>query len=267
MSLTPGTMAMTRGVAAIAVVAFLLPADALAQATTRRVFVDATTAAGASVVDLRADEFEITEGGERREVASSKMAHRPSRIVLIVDSTDAIRQPIGLVRKALTELLERIDPQHEMMLVSVAGTPRVRPTLERQQLVKSAENIFGTTGSNTMHRVIDDLFHRFAQTTDFRPIFVVVTTEGFESTQNINPQEIAHLTDHFAARGGRLHAIRLLVPTAAQTFRGGNLTDLPVSLMIAQASPAGLTRMSQRTGCSRCWSGWPPSSTRRTRRH
>ena len=53
-----------------------------------------------------------------------------------------------------------------MMLVSVAGTPqiRVRPTLDRQQVVKSVNGIFGTSGSNVMNRVIDDLFHRFAQT-------------------------------------------------------------------------------------------------------
>lgn len=231
---------------ALLIAACLLHAEALAQPATRRVFVDASTASGASVVDLRADEFEISEGGERRDVASAKMAHRPSRIVLIVDATDGIRQPIGLVRKALTELLERIDPQHEMMLVTVAGTlqVRVRPTLERQQIVKSVDGIFGTTGSNAMHRVIDDLFHRFAQTTDFRPIFVVVTTEGFESTQNINPQQITHLTDHFAERGGRLHAIRLIVQTAAQTFRGGNLTDLPVSLMIGRATGGAYTNIS-----------------------
>ena len=71
---------------------------------------------------------------------------RSVRIVLIVDSTDAIRQPIGLIRKALTAFAESIDAQHEMMLVTVAGTPqiRVRPTLDRQQVVKSVNGIFGT---------------------------------------------------------------------------------------------------------------------------
>ena len=105
---------------------------------------------------------------------------RPVRVVLIVDATDAIRQPIGLIRKALTAFVESIDARHEMMLVSVAGTPqiRVRPTLDRQQVVKSINGIFGTSGSNVMHRVVDDLFHRFAQPADRRPIFVVLTTKA-----------------------------------------------------------------------------------------
>ena len=171
---------------------------------------------------------------------------RPLRIVLIVDSTEAIRQPIGTIRKALVALVEGIDAQHEMMLVSVAGTPqiRVRPTLDRQQVVKSVNGIFGTTGSNVMHRVIDDLFHRFAQPADRCPIFVVLTAEGYESTQNVNPQEIAHVTNHFAENGGTLHAVRLQVPTGVQSFRGGNLTDLPVSLMIGRDTGGAYTNIS-----------------------
>ena len=96
--------------------------------------------------------------------ALAQTGTRPVRVVLIVDATDAIRQPIGLIRKALTVFVESIDARHEMMLVTVAGTPqiRVRPTLDRQQVLKSVNGMFGTSGSNVMHRTIDDVFHRFA---------------------------------------------------------------------------------------------------------
>jgi hypothetical protein len=181
---------------------------------------------------------------------------RPVRIVLIVDATDSIRQPIGMIRKALASFVEDIDARHEMMLVTVAGTPqiRVRPTGDRQQIVKSVNGIFGTSGANRMNRIIDDLFHRFAQPADRRPIFVVLTTEGYESTQNINPQEIAHVTNHFVENGGTLHAVRLQIPGMPSTFREGNVTDLPVSLMIARdtngaytnISPAGLLEVLSR---------------------
>src|SRR5688572_13284130 len=94
--------------------------------------------------------------------AFAQPAARPMRVVLIVDSTEAVRQPIATIRKALTAFVEGIDPAHEMMLVSVAGTPqvRVRPTADRQQVLKSVNAIFGTSGANVMHRVIDDVFHR-----------------------------------------------------------------------------------------------------------
>jgi hypothetical protein len=79
---------------ALLIAACLLHAEALAQPATRRVFVDATAASGRAVLDLRADEFEITERGDRRDISSANLGRRPGRIVLVVDSTDAIRQPI-----------------------------------------------------------------------------------------------------------------------------------------------------------------------------
>ena len=178
--------------------------------------------------------------------ALAQPSDKPVRIVLIVDATEAIRQPIGQIRKALASSVQDIDVRHEMMLVSVAGTPqiRVRPTGDREQVLKSVNGIFGTSGANRMHRTIDDLFHRFAQPADRRPVFVVVTTEGFESTENVNMQEIAHVTNHFVDSGGTLHAIRLVVPTGVSTARSGNLLELPVSLMIARGTSGAFTNIS-----------------------
>ena len=197
---------MTRTAAVLVFAATLLSEPALAQPPTRRVFVEATHASGGAVVDLKPADFQITEGGETREVSSATLTRRPARIVLIVDATEAIRQPIGQIRTALATFLEAIDAQHEMMFVTVAGTPqiRVQPTADRAAMVKIARDFFGTSGANTMHRTIDDIFHRFGQTTDHRPVFVVVTAEPFESTANINPQQIKHLADHFISRGGTL---------------------------------------------------------------
>jgi hypothetical protein len=225
---------------------FLFAGTIFAQSGIRHVFVDVTNAGGGAVPGLQSGDFEIREGGELRQISVLKAARRPTRIILIVDTTEGIRQPIGQIRNALVMFLQALDPQHEMMFVTVAGTPqvRVRPTLERQQLVKAAEGLFGTSGANVMHRVIDDTFHRFAQTTDYRPLFVVLTTEGFESTDRINPQEITHLTDHFRARGGRLHAVRLLVPNTGSIFRGGNLTEMPVTMMVGRDTGGTFTNIS-----------------------
>ncbi len=237
---------MTRMTAALVLAASLFPDRALAQPATRRVFVDATAASGGAVLDLTPADFQITEAGEAREVTSAALARRPARIALIVDATDAIRQPIGQIRTAITAFLESLDPEHEMMFVSVAGTPqiRVQPTTERQAMVKAAAGLFGTSGANTMHRNIDDIFHRFGQTTANRAIFVVVTAEGFESTENINPQQIKHVTDHFVSRGGVLHGVRLNVPLTGRTTPAGNLTEMPVTLMIARDTGGAYTSTS-----------------------
>ena len=75
----------------------------------------------------------------------------------------AFGKPVGLVRTALTALVKAIDPQIEIMLITVAGTRMCTcaPRSRVSQVVKSVANIVGTSGANTMHRVIDDLFPRF----------------------------------------------------------------------------------------------------------
>ena len=224
--------------------ALLLPAPAGGQPATRRAFVDATQASGGAVLDLKPTDFRVTEAGEVREVTSATLAPRPLRIVLVVDTSEAIRQPIGQIRTAIATFLDALDAGHEMMFVT-SSTPQVRvqPTTDRAAMIKVARELFGT-GANTVYRTVDEMFHRFGQTTGHRPVFVVVTTEGFESTQNINPQEIKHITDHFISRGGSLHSIRLILPLAGQTSRGGNLTELPVTQMVARDSGGAYTDIS-----------------------
>ncbi len=222
--------------------ALLLPAPAGGQPVTRRAFVDATHASGGAVLDLKPADFRVTEAGEVREVSSATLTRRPLRIVLLVDTSDAIRQPIGQIRTAIATFIEALDAGHEMMFVT-SGTPQVRvqPTTDRAPMIKVARELFGTTGANTMYRTVDEMFHRFGQTTGHRPVFAVVTAEGFESTQNINPQEIKHISDHFISRGGTLHSIRLIVPLTGQTSRGGALTELPVTQMVARDSGGAYT--------------------------
>jgi hypothetical protein len=240
---------------ALLCVAFLLPVPAGGQPVTRRAFVDATHASGGAVLDLKPADFQITEAGAVCDVSSATLTQRPTRIVLMVDATDAVRQPIGQIRTAITTFLEAVDAENEMMFVTVAGTLQIRvaPTKDRAAMIKAARNLFGTSGASTMYRHVDDIFHRFGQTTGQRPVFVLVTAERYESTENINPQEIKHISDHFIARGGTLHSVRLR-PTTAQTLRGGNVTALPVTQIVARdtggaytdTSPAGLLETLQR---------------------
>ena len=81
---------MWRMVTSLVAVAALLPAAASAQTATRHVLVDVTRPSGAAEVDLRVEDFEVTEGGEPREIVSAMMTRRPAL------------QPIGLVLAALT---------------------------------------------------------------------------------------------------------------------------------------------------------------------
>jgi hypothetical protein len=145
-------MLMRRAVTSLVFAGALL-AIVSAQPATRRVFVEVTRPSGAPEVDLRADDFEVTEAGSRLEIVSARMAHRPLRLLLVADSTQAITEPNRLVRTALIRFINAVDPQIEMMLVTVGGTPQLRvpPTLERQAIVKSVADIFSRGG--TLHAI------------------------------------------------------------------------------------------------------------------
>jgi hypothetical protein len=229
---------MKRLCAVLGLLQALFPLPVAAQAEARRIFVDAATEAGAEVSDLKPEDFEIREGGEPREISVTKMARRPMRLILMVDTTDGVRQPIGTVRTALTGFLQAVDPRHEMMLVTVAGTMQVRvqPTTERQKLIDAADKIFGTSGANPMHRIIDETFRRFGQTTELRPVMAIVTAEGFASTQQVNPKELTRIGDDIRKRGGVVHTVRLLVPVIHTLPAGEVPTELPVSHMVARAT-------------------------------
>ena len=71
----------------------------------------------------------------------------------------------------------------------------------------------------------------------------MVTAEGFESTENINPQEIKHVVDHFISHGGTLHGIRLNTPLIGKMDPAaqGNLTEMPVTLMVARDTGGAFT--------------------------
>jgi hypothetical protein len=238
-------------VVGLAIVVLLpITSPVTAQSATKRIFVDATTDSGGSVGDLRQEEFQVTEGGERRDITAVTRARRPLRLILMVDTTEGIRQPIGQIRKAISGFLETVDAQHEMMMLTLAGTMQVKvqPTTDRKKLLVEADKLFGTSGTNPMHRMIEEVFKRFGQTTELRPVMAIVTTEGFASMQQVNPKDLARLGTDIKKRGGVVHTVRVLVPIMQTLPAGERPTDYPVSTMVSLAtdgisrdtSPAGL---------------------------
>ena len=139
--------------------------------------------------------------------------------------------------------------RHEMMLVSVAGTPQIACARRRSSaVVKSINGIFGTSGSNVM-RVIDDTASIRATQSNGR--FSSGDRRRMRPTENVNPPT-AHVTEHLSSRAGRC-AVRLNMPTGTQTFAAKS-DRLPVSLMIGRDTAA--RTVSRRTDCSKSCSGW-----------
>jgi hypothetical protein len=71
---------MWRMVTPIVAAAALMTAVVSAQSSIRQVLVDVKRPSGAAEVDLGVEDFELTEGGERREIVSAMMTRRPALV-------------------------------------------------------------------------------------------------------------------------------------------------------------------------------------------
>ena len=193
-------------------------------------------------------------------LAFAQPGTRPVRVVLIVDATDAIRQPIGLIRKALTVFVESIDARHEMMLVTVAGTPPIAcgPTLDRQQVLKSVNGMFGTS------RIERDAPHYRRCVPSIRAARGsppgVRRSDGGRIRIDAEHQPAAdhpHVTNHFlehrwnsARRQAECANGGAVVPRRQPDRAAGQPHD-------RAATPAARSRTFRRTACSRSCSGRP----------
>jgi hypothetical protein len=140
--------------AALTIIALALCAapPLVAQLVQRRVYVAATDASGAAVVNLSAGDLELLENGVPREVLRATRANRPMRIALVVDSSGEMAPLLNSLRAGLTTFLEQLPSEHELILISTGGQLRIRQpvTTERQKLKTAVGQFASDGGANSL---------------------------------------------------------------------------------------------------------------------
>ena len=101
---------MWRMVTSLVAAAALTIAAVSAQSATRHVFVEVTRPSGAAEVDLRVEDFELSEGGERREIVSAMMARRPAldTLTALMSVSLMIGRDTDPSSHGLLEMMERL---------------------------------------------------------------------------------------------------------------------------------------------------------------
>jgi hypothetical protein len=198
-----------RGVGVMAILlAALLSASLSAQRITRRVFVTAT-AGGAPVLDLTAADFDVVENGARREVTRAALGKEPMRIVLLVDSSNAVAQMLNHFRAALNAFFDTLPPEHEVAFITTGGQMRIRaqPTTDRARLKTEAGRFSSDGGANSLIDTLLESDRRFLRPVAQWPVFVIVTTDNGESRSTPRIEEYNRFVDDFLQRGGSAHGI------------------------------------------------------------
>src|SRR5262245_30501803 len=205
-------------VLASTVVAALLAAPVAGQSKAsgkmhaRQVFVTVTDRAGAPILDLMQDDFEITEDGAARRITRAGLAKDPLRIVLLVDTSETTAQALNQIRAGLQEFFTALPPEHEILFVSTGQQIRVRvqPTTDRKKLNDAARSLFSDGGTTRLMDAILEMDDRFLRKAEDRwPAFVIITGDGAESSAPANEKKFNDWLRALPARGIAAHGIVL----------------------------------------------------------
>jgi hypothetical protein len=198
--------------ATLALAAF--PEPGYGQTAVRRLYVAASNDQGAQVLDLNASEFELREGGQRRDISRCALVQRPMRIALLVDTSGSGASIVQQMRAALRAFFDAVDPQHEIVLITTGGMLRVRvpPTTDREKLKTESDRLF-TDGSNVLLSAVVESYNRFLRSGEFYPILAIVTLGDLGSGSYPDNPELDRLGRAIRSNGGTvLGAVLRLLP-------------------------------------------------------
>jgi hypothetical protein len=210
--------------ATIAALAMTPPAAAPAQSRNagrmhvRHIFVSVTDAKGAAVEGLSAGDFTVSEGGQPKVVSRAGKAKDPMRIALMLDTSDAAAPALLHLRSSVANFLDALPPEDEVILITTGRQMRVRvpPTTDRRKVKETAAGLF-TDGAGTV--LMDGLLEideRFFKKADDRwPVFVILTSDGTESSTGAREKEFMKWSPLLSGRGITVHAFVMKTPKSS----------------------------------------------------
>lgn len=204
-------MAHPRITTVLAVLLAGAPLALLAQdAATRQIFVTVTDGAGTPILDLQPADFDVAENGASRTVTRARLADAPMRIVLLVDSSNAVAQMLPYFRKGLTAFVDALPPEHEVAFITSGGQLRIRtqPDADRQKLRSEAGRFASFPVGNAFVDTLIEADRRFLEPVENRwPVFVIVTTDSRETRGDPRVHQFNSFFADFIERGGTAHGV------------------------------------------------------------
>lgn len=216
-------MGFRRRASAALFIVVIAPATSHAQAVQRSLYVSVLNDAGAPVPDLGPSDFIVREDGLAREVLRVAPATDPMQIAVLVDNSQAARDDIADMRKALQAFVTAMTAgsaaggKNELAIIGLADRPTILTdyTSDRAKLLKGVDRVFSTPQSGTLLlQAIIEMCQGFKTHEAARPVIVAVTTEGPE----LSDRYYDLVLEPLLASGAAFHAIVLGPP-------GGGTSD------------------------------------------
>lgn len=197
------------------------PSAAAAQAL-GQLFVEVLDGSGQFVPGLTASDFVVREDETEAGIVSVEPVG-PMKIAFMIDNGDRMVEANALnpLRDAMNGFFDTVSPLHEISLFTIGRNiqRRVDFTTDRARLKESAGSIFLDRGAGAV--VLDGIREtwerRFEDDEPF-PVFVMVLTDGTESSGHYNENEYVDLVNELITKSITVHVVLL-------SSRGGSAVN------------------------------------------
>jgi hypothetical protein len=183
-----------------------------AQANERVLYVSAwDEKTRAPITGLGPTDIVVREDDARREVLRVTPATSPMAIAILVDNSQAARNHITEIRRALTSFVRAVDNIGPIAIIGIADRPTILAdySTDLKQLDAGIGKVFAMPGSGaTLLDAIVETSQGLQKREEDRVALVVLTTENIEfSNRHYND-----VLEGLAKGGAQLHAVILNTP-------------------------------------------------------
>jgi hypothetical protein len=132
------------------------------------------------------------------------------RVALFVDTSEAASPALSQIRDGVAAFIDALPPETEVVLVSTGRRVQVRvpPTTDHKKLKSAASGLLSDGGPTPLLDALLEVDDRFMKKSD-RPIFVIVTGDGSESSVRVDDKAFNRWLSSMAARHITVHGILL----------------------------------------------------------
>jgi hypothetical protein len=176
--------------------------------------VSATDADGKPVSDLKPDDIVMSENGERQKVVKVEPVAIPIKLTIAVDNGVESADAIAYYRRGLTGLVEALQPDVEVTLITTAPQPRtvVKPTTDRVQILRGINGFAPESSRPRFSDAVVEYSERLQKEAKdkkiapYLPVMVMVSTAAIE-TRSYQPDDIEKGVKYLMTRHSKVNAI------------------------------------------------------------
>jgi hypothetical protein len=202
----------------IAVAAFasiVISAQKSEKPVQRSIYVATVDQAGGPALDLKADDFEIVEGGVKKKVDKAAIAASPMRVALLVDNSKAVEPALAGLKKGLPAFVDALPAEDELAYVTIgrSSRTRVKPMTDRTKIKAEVSKVSADGEPTVLLDGLRDAFNQFMKQPEVKwPVFVVVAAETADGSTAVRGDDYGKLVNEMLLKGASVHVVGIQIP-------------------------------------------------------